>query len=596
MDAGDASRLILSRTPLEPGEVVELLKPYGFLDPLRVDRELQALADLCPSRERFARLFVPLLEAASRSPDPDAAIHRFHSYVAARGESSILLEELERIEGLLEDLLFLLGGSEYLSAVLVRNPHYLEWLLETNARDTAKNREQMESELRDWVRRFRTPESREGVLRQFKRRESFRIGMRDLLGVADVEETLRETTALADAALQVACELVQEQMEAKHGRPQTEDGTPVSYVVIGMGKLGGEELNYSSDIDILFLYEEEGRTAQGLDNQTYFVRFTEELVRLLSQHHEEGYVFRVDLRLRPQGETGALARSLDSYLGYYETWGELFDRQALIKARPCAGDLELGRRFLRAVEPFVYRSIGSEEDIQTVLEEIFYSKLQGERRVARQGSPQLHLKWGPGGIRDVEFVVQALQLLHGGTVPEVRVRPTLEAIHALAQRGYLSSSDAEALRRGYRFLRRAENMVQLVADRQEYALPDDPTEWRRFALRLGYHDRPGNPAEEQFRSELQAHQRAVREVFQRVFAFEPDPFRDRMDEILQDSSEITPEAEAFLRGIGIEEVPTAVRWLRELARGSARVRFTPRIRRQFLKFCSSSVGGAAFGS
>ena len=200
------------------------------------------------------------------------------------------------------------GSSDYLSNVLIRNPHYLSWFVEMDARDTEKPRDQMEQELRRWCRTLRSREGRLGILRRFKRRETLRIGMRDLIGISSVQQTTRELAFLADVTFQIAYELGREELDAKHGVPHDSDGSPSTYAVIGMGKLGGEELNFSSDVDVLAVYSDEGTSDKGTDNATYFQRLTEYLVRAMSEPTSEGYVFRVDLRLRPGSKTGPLSR------------------------------------------------------------------------------------------------------------------------------------------------------------------------------------------------------------------------------------------------------------------------------------------------
>jgi glutamate-ammonia-ligase adenylyltransferase len=257
-------------------------------------------------------------------------------------------------------------------------------------------------------------------------------------------------------------------------------------VVLAFGKHGGEELNYSSDIDVMFLYEQEGAThgkrITSISNEEFFGRVVGEVVRLLSTHTDRGQAYRTDLRLRPEGQHGPLARSLTSTLSYYDTLGRTWERQALIKVRPVAGDLELGDEFLRAIEPFVYRKYLSFAEIN----EIKAIKRRIEHKTSRAGVSDTDVKTGHGGIRDIEFTIQFLQLLNGGDLPEVRQRNTLLAMQALERVGCLTAQEYHFLEDGYRFLRKTEHRLQLLFDLQTHRLPAGDEELQKLALRMGY--------------------------------------------------------------------------------------------------------------
>ena len=245
-------------------------------------------------------------------------------------------------------------------------------------------------------------------------------------------------------------------------------------------------MNYSSDIDLMYIYDAEGMThgkrITSISNDEFFGRVLTEIVRLLSAHTDRGQAYRVDLRLRPEGQRGPLARSLASTLSYYDTLGRTWERQALIKLRPVAGDLRLGNEFLRAIEPFVYRKYLSFAEIN----EIKALKRQIEQKTSRAGASQSEVKTGHGGIRDIEFTIQFLQLLNGGELAEVRQRNTLLAIHALERVGCLTDQEYQILDDAYRFLRKTEHRLQLLFDLQTHRLPDNQEELRKLALRMGY--------------------------------------------------------------------------------------------------------------
>jgi glutamate-ammonia-ligase adenylyltransferase len=255
---------------------------------------------------------------------------------------------------------------------------------------------------------------------------------------------------------------------------------------MAFGKLGGEELNYSSDVDLMFIYDEEGATkgrrVTFVSNDDFYARVTSEVVRLLTTHTDRGQAYRIDLRLRPEGYRGPLARSLSSTLSYYDTLGRTWERQALIKVRPVAGDWELGEQFLRSIEPFVYRKYLSFAEIN----EIKALKRRIEKKVGRTGVSDKEVKTGHGGIRDIEFAIQFLQLLNGGDLPQVRQRNTLLAMQALEKVGCLTAQECHILEDAYRFLRKTEHRLQLMFDLQTHRLPDSEEELGKLALRMGY--------------------------------------------------------------------------------------------------------------
>src|SRR5207253_768170 len=311
----------------------------------------------------------------------------------------------------------------------------------------------------------------QAALRRHRRRELVRIGGRDLLGLASVEDTVRELSALAEGVIDAAVASVRARLAAEWGEALVPgEGRPAAFVVLGMGKLGGEELNYSSDVDLVYVYECDGGQAAGRTLGQFFSRLAEEVTRALGEVTGDGLVFRVDLRLRPGGAEGPVAVSLPAALSYYEAWGQTWERAAWLKARPVGGDRALGERVLAELVPFVHRrylDFGTIEDLKAM-----------KRRVdATLGGPEAarDVKLGRGGIREVEFFVQAQQLVHGGKDPRLRVRSTLGALGALA-----------ALFHGAEEERRREAEPEL-------ALLIDELDQRERALRrlgqLGFRDR-----------------------------------------------------------------------------------------------------------
>jgi glutamate-ammonia-ligase adenylyltransferase len=271
-------------------------------------------------------------------------------------------------------------------------------------------------------------------------------------------------------------------------------------VVIALGKLGGEELNYSSDIDLVLISDGDGKTdgARQVSNQEFYDRLTGSFVKLLTEPTEYGSAYRVDLRLRPDGDQGPAVVSLGSALRYYDVKGRTWERQAYVKARAIAGDLDLGREFLSQMERWIYRRYLGSADIS----EIKALKRRIEKRAFREGDDARNVKTGHGGIRDIEFVIQFLQLLNGGDLPAIRTGNTLDAIDRLTQEGCLTMQERPILEENYIFLRKLEHRLQIMLDLQTHTLPPQEEDMRRLAIRLGYVDRPAGAALREFRDDL----------------------------------------------------------------------------------------------
>ena len=323
------------------------------------------------------------------------------------------------------------------------------------------------------------------ALRAYRRREALRLIWRDVCGLDSVEDTLAGSTALAEACLAAALQFAEAEFAQRYGHPRNAAGAPQRLVVIGLGKLGGGELNFSSDIDVILAFAENGTSdgARALDNETYFARLGQLLVKLLAQISADGYVFRVDLRLRPFGSAGRVALSFAAMEQYYQREGRDWERYAWIKARPVAGDIAAGKRLIETLRPFVYRRYHD----YTAFAGLREMKALIDAEVARKDLAQ-HLKLGPGGIREIEFIVQLLQLIRGGREPSLREPGLLSALAACERLGALHAASARRLREAYRFLRRVENRVQMLRDEQTHELPPDALSRERLAITLGHSD------------------------------------------------------------------------------------------------------------
>jgi glutamate-ammonia-ligase adenylyltransferase len=435
---------------------------------------LEACHDLCH----------PLGRVLPRCPDPDMSLNNFERFLANPPAKTQLPTLLEARARTLETLLQLFSTSQFFSDLLITNPDYLD-MLRVPLR-SSPNRAELQDQLQAEVDAAFEDSAVLRAFRRFRQRQMLRIGTNDIIRDRPFEEVTRDISRVADMALEVALHTALRIITNRFGEPLTKDDEPARCVILAFGKHGGKELNYSSDIDLMFLYDEEGATRgkriNSIGNDEFFARVVSEVVRLLSSHTEEGQAYRVDLRLRPEGKRGPLARSLASTLAYYDTLGRTWERQALIKLRPCAGDMRLGEQFLKNIEPFVYRKYLSSGEIQGIKA----LKRRIEHKSSSEGTSDTEVKTGVGGIRDVEFTIQFLQLLNGGDLPEVRQRNTLKAMQALAQVGCLTDQEHGILGDTYRFLRRVEHRLQLMCDLQTHRLPEDAEEVGRLAQRMGY--------------------------------------------------------------------------------------------------------------
>lgn len=325
-------------------------------------------------------------------------------------------------------------------------------------------------------------------LRRFRRLECVRIVARDVLGLDDVPATLRALTALAECCLGHALEHLEAGFVARFGTPRAADGTPQRLVVIGMGKLGGGELNFSSDIDLILAFPEAGASdgARSLDNEDWFARLGQRLAQLLGDVTADGFCHRVDLRLRPFGSSGRIALTFAAMEQYYQREGRDWERYAWIKARPVAGDRAAGERLLESLRPFVYRrylDFNAIDGLRTM-------KAMIDAEVARRELED-DVKLGPGGIREVEFIVQLAQLTRGGREPALRTPSLHAALEAAVAAGHLDAALGESLRADYHALRQVENRLQMLADRQLHRLPEDEGARTRLAHGLGHADWAG---------------------------------------------------------------------------------------------------------
>ena len=494
---------------------------------------------------------VALHKHLTSSPDPDTVVTNLLRFSEATLSKASLFNDLLKYPVTMEVLLKVFGFSHYLSDILVRDPELFRWLTASDVLMIPQSKSALSSEVQRIEKTFAKPERRLDALRRLYRREVLRIGAKDILGNADLRTVTRELSELADTLIDASCNLAQLSLHEKYGNaPDT------LYAIIGLGKLGGGELNYSSDIDIIFVYEDEGSlpTAKGVTYHEYFNKFVEKVVQNLSQTSGEGHLYRVDTRLRPESGMGPLARSAQSYLLYYESRGELWERQMLIKARPVAGDLKFGERFLRQLTPFVYPRTFFANPTESI------TRIKSRIEAAVEGDDNIKLR--AGGIRDIEFIVQALQLLNGGRNEKVRSRTTLDSIDVLTEEKLLSQEERSVLSEAYTFFRTLEHRLQAVLNTQTHTIPADRHEQAALAKRMGL------LSEDELSSLIGRHRDAVRKIFDNVLKVERVGVTSPGIEAVIEGGIGEEEIGSMLAGYGFRDTRSAARSIKSLVSGS----------------------------
>lgn len=384
-----------------------------------------------------------------------------------------------------------LARSLFLRQTLERHPEQVRTLLESRVLSEPTTPDYLQARWNEYLADVADEPGLQGALRRFRRETQFRIIWRDLMRWAGLPETMAATSAFAEVCIQGALNWLHEAACEQYGTPWGIDPVsgseaPQSLIVIGMGKLGGFELNVSSDIDLIFAFPGKGETRGGrrsLDNQQFFIRLGQRLIQALDQITADGFVFRVDMRLRPYGQSGALALSFAALETYYQDQGRDWERYAMVKARVVAGDRKAGQVLMESLRPFVYRRYID----FSAFESLRSMKAMISREVRRQGLEN-NIKLGSGGIREIEFVVQAFQLIRGGRDRELQQRELLVILKELESLELLPPKVIDELREAYVFLRNLEHALQGMEDKQTQLLPEDELSRARVALTMGFDD------------------------------------------------------------------------------------------------------------
>jgi glutamate-ammonia-ligase adenylyltransferase len=505
-----------SSQPSSPGSNLAALEQLGGLLPPSLHRALPAIL--------------------AHAPEPELSLSYLDRFLRDAPNSVVSL--MERQPAALHHLILVFSHSRFLSESLLQQPELLRWLHQGTSSQTLARLKSQEDLLEDFARFAATAsEQPHGiVLTRFKRREYLRIMLRDVLGLATLTDTTLELSQLADVLLDRALRYCEQHLENLFGAPQFTDTAgrvhPARMVLLSLGKLGGQELNYSSDVDLMFLYSHSGETAGGkngqIPNSEYFVRMAQSLLKLITELTPQGQLFRVDMRLRPEGQLGDLAIALPAALDYYRTRAREWELQMLIKGRVSAGDAESGREFLRQIHPLIFRRelhITAVEAVLKAREQITKGLERGSAR-AGDHSAAWNVKLTPGGIRDIEFIAQGLQRVHGAAEPWLAAAgtgATLVALQRLHDKGFLTAQDLARLMAAYGFLRKVEHRLQLLDGLQDHTLPDSAAALDSLAQRCEIEAQSGRDPGELLQQRIAGHFYEVRAIYARLITASSSP-------------------------------------------------------------------------
>jgi glutamate-ammonia-ligase adenylyltransferase len=482
----------------------ELLDAIEFREPVRARRDVAEWSgELTPEVQQQIEMLL------RTTADPDRAVHYLAELHKRQPDA---FRRLAGVPARLQYLVTVFSYSRFLSDEILQNPQWVEQIRDLDRVISSE----------EYADRLTVDGPRDALaLALFRRQQILRILLRDVLGFGTLAEITEELSNLADAILDVTYRQIRSELVARHGTPRFLDESgrerECGMAVIALGKLGGRELNYSSDVDLMFVYTANGETdgPAPISNKEFYKKVANQYTELLSTYTSEGLCYRVDLRLRPDGSLGEICISLEGARRYYQNRGRDWELQMLIKARAAAGDRETGRELLDSVEPLIYSSTldFSAVEAVSVTRERIGEKL-GKRRGAKAAA--FDVKLAPGGIRDIEFLVQCLQRLHGGRVPWVRHGGTLLALARLSDKDLLSEMEYGRLVAAYRFLRNLEHRLQFADDRQTHTLPTDPAELDLLAAKMPAPQLGRAPSGDKLLRELHAHLDAVQDVYQRA--------------------------------------------------------------------------------
>lgn len=464
-------------------EGLATIESVQFENPELARTRFQSLARTPAELDSLVRVMPALLAVLEEAATPDLSLINLDRFLRAGPDSSRTLRFLADNPRAVEILVRLFVGSQYLTDILLQNPGYLERLTQHKGLAEIKSRQQLTAEGLTATQAAMTWADRMTALRHFQKWELLRIAACDSFGLMDFKVTTLQLSLLADSIVQLALRFAAEDLKCD----------PSNFCVLAMGKLGGEELNYSSDIDLVFVCEEDAGS---------YASMAQRLVRGLSDMTVTGFLYRVDMRLRPWGKAGALVTTRNAYFDYMRREGRLWEKQALLKARPIAGNLEFGQAALQSLKPEIFQV-----DAEVARQSVLNMKREIEKKLEAQGLIDSEIKSGRGGIRDIEFIAQYLQLVHGGETPGIRSINTLDGLVRLADQDVIQADEYRQLTGGYVFLRTVEHSLQLLHNKQEHTLPKSERELSCLARRIDF------PSSDEFISYYNQHRAAIRRIF-----------------------------------------------------------------------------------
>ncbi len=568
------------------GEEVSHLE---FPRPEQACAAIRDIADELSFTAKDVTILADILGKALASADPQMALNNLQRFIEAVDDPEPVRFAFKRSPETAAILITLMAGSQFLSDVLISQPDAFPWLISHETLHGPRPVDYYKDGAARVVEGLIDRASQRGAISRWRRREYLRIGCRDLLLLADAEDVSRDISDLAEAIIDRAALIVFGELSQRFGVPVPEasswdeempikpvgNNTPVQgfafstgMCVLGMGKLGGRELNFSSDIDLVFVYEAEGETTGRKDgerrvavisNHDFFTRMGEALVKFLGERGPEGNLFRVDMRLRPEGLHGPLARSLESFIHYLNTQARDWERLAYLKARVVSGPVRLAEKLYRVMAEFVFAGL----EAQRIVSEVQDLKLRIDREVLNSDLYRREVKRGYGGIREIEFVITAMQIIHGYNHHALRIRNTFLAIQRLLETHILSPETAEFYQSAYSFLRTVEHRLQMAQEAQTHTLPPPGPEFEAMARRCGFHSGA------EFQEEYERITEAVHSRFTTFFEHDTEAVEQAAKDVLVILDRAAPEAEAkaALERRGMPD-PDSLRLIHALAYGT----------------------------
>ncbi len=495
---------LLLREQLNPEQISNFLQSLNFKDWQAAHRSLLRMAETDELIPNLNQLYPFLLEVISKAANPNQTLINFEQFLDGASDKSALLQYLNHEPRMVEILITLFAGSQFLSEILFRHPEYFEQLKDRKQLAQTKTVHQFYAESIKSIQFTEHISEKLDNLRKYQKKELLRIGASDLMGLLDFQTVTLQISNLADSLVRACLEIAAEKTQID----------PQGFAVLAMGKLGGQELNYSSDIDLLFIVE---------SIPIAYRKLGESLINSLSKATGEGFLYRVDMRLRPWGRDGPLISSLEDHFKYIETTARLWEKQALLKTRVISGEERVGIEFLNRIQPLVFDVAN-----HNVRAEVSLMKKSVEANLRIRGENQREVKHGEGSIRDIEFLTQYLQLIHGANRPEIRSRNTIDALARLRACDLLPVEQFRILTDGYTFLRIIEHHLQLMHYRQTHLIPSKADDITYLANRLAF---SGKNAGKNFMARYQEHTRAIREIYEEYLGGSKIPKQVRLGQL-----------------------------------------------------------------